>query len=230
MTSEERCGTWLPQSPSAPSSSWGTGPTLTEGLPSPSQAPWALQSPGLSPQWLCTARRASRGEQVTVGRSPGGAGAPPHLWAAGSKTAVARWHPQAPVGARVEARCLRQDPHGQPPLRWCSPGLRAVKSCGWPSRTCCLQPSLEEGGMAHYPGGQHRRPSRPSPTGRRPAGTTGKETPAPGHIYSWQLQAELPQRQAGWDDVRSVCPRTPSPSLLAQVEVVTSQDSSGRPR
>lgn len=119
--------------------------------------------------------------------------------------------------------------------RLVQPGATGRQSCGWPPRTCCLQPSLEEGGTAHYPGGQHRRPSRhppppPPANWQTPGGTTGKETPAPGHVHSRQLQAEPPQTQAGGDNVRSICPRTPGPSLLAQVEVVTSQDGSGRPQ
>lgn len=81
---------------------------------------------------------------MTVGRSPGGAGALPHLWAAGSKTAVARWHPQVPVEARVEARCLRQDPHGQPPLGWCSLGLRAVRAVAGRQGPAACSPALRK--------------------------------------------------------------------------------------
>lgn len=169
---------------------------------------------------------------MTVGGSPGGAGALPHLWAAGSKTAVARWHPQAPVEARLEARCLRQDPHGQPPLGWCSLGLRAVRAVAGRQGPAACSPALRKVArlttLEGSTGDPHDTP--PPRNWQTPAGTTGKETPAPGHVHSQQLQADPPQTQAGGDNVRSICPRTPGPSLLAQVEVVTSQDGSGQPQ
>lgn len=154
------------------------GPPSLRGCPHPA-GPLGLSSPQACPPSSCAQpdepRRAS-----DSGRVPRGS-----------------WGPSSPLGCRQQDGCSQVAPTGSsggpgggsmpkagppgPATPWLvQPGATGRQSCGWPSRTRCLQPSLEEGGTAHYPGGQHRRPSRRTPLHKQTSSrNNGEGDPGP---------------------------------------------------